>query len=165
MVNKSGLAKALRLARVAKGLSQIAAAEAVGKTRQTISSYEREQGGTVPDEETMAHLARLYGTTVAALHRAARGDGWRDTYAPNAALAKRLPPKAYEVVLGYLKRMEVVGCTAEQIDEAERLMIDGAFNKLNMRDPRDRTEDELITDIDAAWAFITLILAQDGIRP
>jgi transcriptional regulator with XRE-family HTH domain len=165
MTRASGLAKALRLARVAKGMSQVAVAAAVGKTRQTISSYEREHGGTTPDEETLEQLARLYGTTVAALRGAARGASAPPAYTPNAALARRLPPEAYEVVLRYLERMEAAGCTAEQINEAERLMIDGAFNKLNTRDPRDRTVDELITDIDAAWAFITLILAQEGIRP
>jgi hypothetical protein len=83
----------------------------------------------------------------------------------NPALSRRLPPRAYEVVLGYLQRMEAVGATPEQIDEAERLMVEGAYNKLHTRDARDRTEDELIVDIDAAWDFITSVLRREGKRP
>lgn len=83
----------------------------------------------------------------------------------NPALSRRLPPRAYEVVLGYLQRMEAVGASPEQIDEAERLMVEGAYNKLHTRDARERTEDELIVDIDAAWDFITSVLRREGKRP
>jgi hypothetical protein len=83
----------------------------------------------------------------------------------NPALSRRLPPRAYEVVLGYLQRMEAVGASPEQIDEAERLMVEGAYNKLHTRDARERSEDELIVDIDAAWDFITSVLRREGKRP
>jgi hypothetical protein len=56
------------------------------------------------------------------------------------------------------------GCTIEQIDEAERLMIDGAYNKLNARDPRERTDKEMILDIDDAWDWIKEVLGRAGVK-
>ena len=55
----------LRSCRMAAGLTQEAAAQAVGLTRQAISSYER--GRTQPDLETLTRLAALYHTDLAAL--------------------------------------------------------------------------------------------------
>lgn len=101
------------------------------------------------------------GTSRPGAQNARAGDG----VTLNPALSRRLPPRAYEVVLGYLQRMEAVGASPEQIDEAERLMVEGAYNKLHTRDARERTEDELIVDIDAAWDFITSVLRREGKRP
>jgi hypothetical protein len=42
-------------------------------------------------------------------------------------------------------------------------MIDGAFNQLNKRDPRDRTDEEMIMDIDSAWRWIKEVLGRSGI--
>jgi hypothetical protein len=52
----------------------------------------------------------------------------------------------------------------EQIEEAERLMIDGAYNKLNARDPRDRTDEEMILDIEDAWDWIREVLTRSGVK-
>lgn len=46
--------------RVARGLSQIEVAEKIGRTRQTLRSYEREPGGVVPPPEVLQSLAELF---------------------------------------------------------------------------------------------------------
>lgn len=76
----------------------------------------------------------------------------------------RLPPRARAVVDRYLSRMREAGVASEQIDEAERLMVQSNFSKLNKRDPRPRTEEEIIIDIDAAWAAISSALRAEGFR-
>jgi hypothetical protein len=77
---------------------------------------------------------------------------------------RRLSPRVYEVVHGYLERMQAAGCAPEQVDEAERVMVESSYSKLNARDPRERSEDEQIMDIDAAWDFIREVLRRQGIR-
>ena len=118
----------------------------------------------VPEEARLGKLAELYGAEPASLRYGAHAARDRTTYTPNPALRRRLPPRAYERVLGYLQQLETVGASEQQIDEAERLMIDGAFNKLNKRDVRERSEDDFITDIDAAWEFIVFVLRREGFR-
>lgn len=83
--------------------------------------------------------------------------------AQRGALSRRLPPAAYAVVLEYLQRMERAGMSPDQIDEAERLMVDGAFNKINARDPRERSEEDVILDIRDAWDFVQKVAARDGV--
>lgn len=55
-------------------------------------------------------------------------------------------------------------CDVEQIELAERTMMEGAFNKINKTDPRDRTDAEMILDIDAAWIFIKSMLDRAGAK-
>lgn len=127
----------------------------------SVSQWER--GVNVPEDARLAKLAKLYGAEPASLRygttHAARE---RTPYTPNPALRRRLPARPYERVLAYLHQLEAAGVAEEQIDEAERLMIDGAFNKLNKRDVRERNADELMTDIDAAWEFIAFVLRREG---
>lgn len=52
----------LKAARVHAGLTQAEVAEAVGKTKNTIASYELYR--TIPDIETSRKLAKLFGMTV-----------------------------------------------------------------------------------------------------
>jgi DNA-binding XRE family transcriptional regulator len=59
----SGLPLALKLARVAAGLSAQQVAEALGVSQQAVSKWERPNGGAVPSDERLASLARLYNTT------------------------------------------------------------------------------------------------------
>lgn len=163
LVNQQDLPARLRSARRAAGLTQEEVARRLGVHVQSVSNWER--GLNAPEEARLALLAQLYVVEPAALRYGAPSTlRERVNYVPNPALKRRLPPRAYERVLGYLQRMESAGCTDEQIDEAERLMIDGAFNKLNKRDVRERTEDDLIVDIDAAWAFIAFVLRREGFQ-
>src|SRR4051812_38445802 len=61
--DKIRLAKNLRLARVRAGLTQIEAAALVGKSRQTINSWEREdENAASPDDVSLDVLAKAYGT-------------------------------------------------------------------------------------------------------
>lgn len=47
------------------------AAAAIGKSRQTLSTYERVDGGRPPDDATLGILAARYGTTVDAIRASA----------------------------------------------------------------------------------------------
>lgn len=87
MATEPGLGKALRLARVAAGLSQIDAAARLRKSRQTLNAYEREGGGPNPDADTLTRLAGVYGTTVEAIRRQASASHGTPAATPGA-----LPP-------------------------------------------------------------------------
>lgn len=66
-VAKGSIARAIRLMRVARGLSQIEVAAAIGRTRQTVRSYEREPDGVTPPPDVLAALAELFGVPPAML--------------------------------------------------------------------------------------------------
>lgn len=160
-MSKNELGDRLRAARRAANLTQADVARQLGVHVMSVSQWER--GVNTPEEARLAKLAELYGAEPASLRYGAAHVGRdRTVYTPNPALRRRLPPRAYSRVLEYVHRLEAAGASEEQIDEAERLMIDGAFNKLNKRDVRERSEDELITDIDAAWEFIAFVLRKEG---
>jgi transcriptional regulator with XRE-family HTH domain len=152
----------LQAARRAAGLTQAEVARQLGVHPMSVSSWER--GVMTPEESKLARLAELYGVAPASLrYGGEHAPVERPEHVPSLALRKRLPTRAYDLVLGYLHRMEEAGCTQEQIDEAERVMIDGAYNKLNKRDFRERSEDDIITDIRAAWDFIAHVLRRQGV--
>lgn len=167
---KSALGENLRRARRAADLTQEEAAARLAVTKQTISDQER--GVATPNETSLRALAELYGTTPGAL-RYGSGSAtsvreetvyYQPAFTPNPALRKRLRPKPYARVYEHIAQMEAAGCTVEQIEEAERLMIDGAYNKLNARDPRERTDEEMILDIDDAWDWIKEVLGRAGVK-
>ena len=81
-------------------------------------------------------------------------------YQGPAPVRARLSPRIYERIFDNLERMRRAGCTDDQIDEAERLLSDSGFSKLNKSDLRDRTEEEQLTDIDAAWEFIRRVIKE-----
>lgn len=160
-MTQQDLPSRLRAARRAAGLTQEDVARELGVHVQSVSNWER--GLNAPEEARLARLAELFDVEPAVLrYGAAPQSRDRLNYVPNPTLRRRLSPRAYEVVLGHLKEMEEAGCSEEQIDEAERVMIDGAYNKLNKRDFRERSEEEVITDIRAAWDFIALVLRRQG---
>ena len=57
------LARNLKTARTAKGITQPGAAAAVSKTRQTIVNWENPANAAEPSSAELAILARLYGVT------------------------------------------------------------------------------------------------------
>src|SRR3954465_2045301 len=72
--DKTQLSRNLRLARVGAKLTQTEVAAAVGKSRQTINAWEREEDGApTPDETELAKLADLYGRSVRDLRYADLG--------------------------------------------------------------------------------------------
>jgi transcriptional regulator with XRE-family HTH domain len=163
------LPKALKAARERARLTQADLAAELGVHVMTISHWER--GKTTPTNDTINEIGEILRVSPAMLvygvddtdldSRAIRIDGG---FSPNPRYRRRLPPGAYRAVYGYLRAMEGAGASPEQLDEAERVMVDGAYNKLNSRDVRERTEDEMILDIDAAWAFIRDVLRNEGMK-
>lgn len=77
---------------------------------------------------------------------------------------RRLDPRVYEVVYGYLQRLEEAGVPEEMIDEAERLMVDYSYSKLHARGRPDRSVDDIILDVRASWHAIHESLTEDGFR-
>jgi transcriptional regulator with XRE-family HTH domain len=75
---------------------------------------------------------------------------------------KRLPPRAYAVVYDYLNKLEAAGYDPEEIEWAEEFLANTAFNKLNSREPRERSEEEIITDLKAGWEFLRGAAARNG---
>jgi transcriptional regulator with XRE-family HTH domain len=173
LASKPLLARNLKSAREKAGLTQEEAAAQSGFSKQAISGWER--GAYKPTEENLETIAQLYRTTVIDLRysdatiedvRAQMGEGRlmvSETFSPNPALRKRLRPKPYARVYEHIAKLEAAGVSIDQIEEAERTMIDGAFNQLNKRDPRDRTDEEMIMDIDSAWRWIKEVLGRSGI--
>ena len=151
----------LKAARRAAGLTQADVAKELGVHVMSVSGWER--GLTVPEEPRLARLAELFGTDPASLrYGAAVTPADHPGTVPQLALRRRLPTRAYDVVLGHIHAMEAAGCSQAQIDEAERVMVDGAYNKLNKRDFRERSDDDIVTDIEAAWEFISFVLRKAG---
>jgi len=79
--------------------------------------------------------------------------------------AESLPGAAADIVLRYMDRLLACGCTAQQVREAERLLVSGARNGLARRPFAQREMKEVVEDIDAAWDFVTHVLRRQGIRP
>jgi transcriptional regulator with XRE-family HTH domain len=157
------LADNLRKAREKSGLSLEAVGQRVGATKGAVHGWEK--GSYPPGEDKLERLATLYGTTPGDL-RYGTGAVREDLaeYTPNPALKNRLRPQPRARVYEHIQAMVNAGCTIDQIDEAERLMIDGAYNKLNKRDARERSDAEMIMDIDAAWVFIKEVLEREGAK-
>lgn len=166
------LKRNLKLARLDAELTQDQVAERMGKRRPTVSDWERKKGST-PSDEDLRRLAEIYGWTVQELRFGKAGavsglgnnhvrEGTLAPYAAGSPVRRRLPPPAYARVVDYLEQLEAKGVPAAGVDEAERLMTDAAFNKLNARDPRERTEEELLMDIDDAWDFVRSVLRRQG---
>jgi orotate phosphoribosyltransferase-like protein len=61
-------------------------------------------------------------------------------------------------VYGYLERMKKAGLSEEQITEAERIMSDTAYSQLYKHSRREKSEDDQIMDIRAAWKFIAEVI-------
>lgn len=141
-------------------LSQAQLAQKLGVSRVTVADWER--GAAEPHDQNLKKLAALFGVTPGDLRygtaipsRMAVREGSGSTQWP---ATRRLPPAVYEVVYGYLDRMRKGGCSEEQINEAERLMTDASYSQLYARSRREKTEDDQIMDIHAAWRFIAEVI-------
>lgn len=122
--DKNRLAKNLRLARVAAGLTQIDAAKLVGKSRQTINSWEREaEDAASPDDSDLQTLADAYGTTRAELRYGASSRVSQPDAIPyEARHARNLPLAVREYLAEVRLRLTKGGATEEEIDEAFDLL-------------------------------------------
>lgn len=152
------------MARERSGLSQEAVAERLGRTRVTVSNWERERG-SLPSDEDLEALAALYQMSAADLRYSERGmEVWDGgvNYTARAGATRRLPPRVREHVYSYLAKLEPL-ISEEEVDEVERTMVESTFNKLHVYDPRNRSEDDLIRDVDAAWEFVRYVMRKRGI--
>jgi transcriptional regulator with XRE-family HTH domain len=87
-----------------------------------------------------------------------------DPWEPNPSLVKALPTRVYEVAIAYCRRLAAAGLPREEVEEAERLLIDEGYAKLNKRAKRVLTEDEQIELIDATWRIMREALSWRGMR-
>jgi transcriptional regulator with XRE-family HTH domain len=145
----------LKAARIKVNLDQAEAARLLGIHRVSLSRIERGVQKKVSSELYTA-MERLYGMENEEVAEVGA------TFIPNPAFKKRLRPAPYTRVYEHIDQMERAGCSLEQIEEAERLMIDAAYNKLNAWDLKDRSDAEMILDIDAAWSWIKEVLQRTG---
>jgi transcriptional regulator with XRE-family HTH domain len=115
-----------------------------------------DDGGDEPDAWTGGE--REVRSTVAVRE----GIAPRASYAGLDPLGQRVSPLAYAVIHDYVARLEQSGATAEQTEEAGRLLVHSACNRLRPSDPRARPIDVVLGDIEATWGFIVAILREDG---
>jgi transcriptional regulator with XRE-family HTH domain len=74
-----------------------------------------------------------------------------------------LPLPIYQAMHGYRARLQTAGCSADQTQEAERLLLDSAQNRLRTTAARARPVQAMLDDLEAAWAYITHVLGAEGI--
>lgn len=154
-------------------MEQGEAAEAAGVSRVTLSRYENAKQR--PPHDVIEALTALYreratkrgvswnwGTP--SIGNVSRGSRHGDTWEPNPALKNKIPSRAYEAAIAYCKRLALAGVPRENIEEAERLMIDSRYAQANKRNGRELSEDEWILLVDATWEAIREALSWEGVR-
>lgn len=160
----------LRKAKKAKGASNGAVAEAAGVSEVTVSRWLNDR--TKPDPDQLDRAAAFLGVTSAYLRR---GEEVASAHVSGAAqLAAtattvrgrgvRLPPAAYERLWGYLERLRAAGADDEQLDEAERIMADPRYAKLNKRTGRELTDEDWVGFVDAGWAAVWEASTRAGMK-
>lgn len=156
----------LKMARLRAKLEQSEVAERLGTHRVQVSKWER--GVNRPGDETLERLAAVYRTSTAELLRAA--DVPRETtqeaeaWTPNPSLKGKIPERAYDVAIGYCRRLAAAGATPEFIEDIERLMIDSRYAQANKRKGVELSEDEWIILIDATWEAVKVTASWKGVR-
>lgn len=135
---------------------------AVGVHHVTVSDW---LGGQLPQGDTIRKLSEFLGVSREWLEYgtgAAKAPFRVVAEAPAGyATRAKLPPRAYERVYQYVERMRAAEIPDDMIEEAERLMVDPLYSKINKRDIRERSEEDLITDIDAAWSWIREVVERE----
>jgi len=129
-------------------------------SRVSVVKWETEEA--VPSEVNFKRLAEVFHVTPVDLRYPNAAQPSRvsePTPSSRAAIEKRrMKPRVYEVVFEYLDRMRRAGCSEEQIEEAERIMTDTAYSQLYARSRREKSDDDQIMDIHAAWKFIAEVI-------
>jgi transcriptional regulator with XRE-family HTH domain len=148
----------IQKARKAAGLSQEAAAEALGVHFTTLSRWENGRQGIPAD--MLRRLAHLYRVTLQSLaegftYTSESATSEDEAWSPNPAYRNQLAPRAYEVALGYMRRLERAGMATDALYRMEAHLMDPRFGKVNKRGfGRELTEDEQVELVDATWASI-----------
>jgi transcriptional regulator with XRE-family HTH domain len=186
---RRALGQAIRTVREERGLTQPELAQKIGRGPQQIHRYEA--GKSEIPMYVLEAIAGVLQYSVANFVRdvdydmvAHFGGGKTDTVelksgtSSRSALrdmavrerlkvypqppTKRLPPRAYELVYDYTRKLEGIGLAPEEVEEAERFLVDAAYNKINAREPGEKSEDDLILDINAAWKFVREVVNRNG---
>jgi hypothetical protein len=90
----------------------------------------------------------------------------RERFAPNPVLVRNVPARAYQIVLGYLERLERAGVNVEQLEQMERLLLDDRYAKqYSRRHNVEWTEEDHILHVESLWQAIRDALATQGIVP
>jgi transcriptional regulator with XRE-family HTH domain len=144
-------------------------ADAVGAMPNTVNGWLNR--GVLPPLPTRKVIAQVLGVPIEFLEgetddpgmvqkNASRIDlAHREAFTPNPAFRRRLPPRAYALAYSYLQKLEPV-LNHDELAEVERFLVDAAFNKLNSSDRRERTEDDMVKDLRAAWVFVKDVLGE-----
>lgn len=154
-------------------------AAAVGVERNTVSRWEN--GGILPkDPAVLAALARnlkvttdwlLDGFTPALRDGAEPGSALKEGassgrgYRPDSLALAAFPAGAANLVRGYLRRLSRAGCSPDQLRGAESMLLAGATQQVGSRSFDERSDAEILADVDAAWDFVIQVLRREGIRP
>lgn len=168
--------------REAAGLTQAEAAALIGVDTQSVSRWERGTRKVKAEDYTVA--LELYqraardravrttqlgqsvprGTGELREPKKAYGAASEDSWSPNPALANKIPKRAYDVAIGYCRRLAASGQPADFIDQIERLMIDPRYAKANKRAGRELSEEDWILLVDDIWDAVRETLGVKGVR-
>jgi transcriptional regulator with XRE-family HTH domain len=170
---------AIRGRREQLGLSQKELAKAIGKHEQMITRYENGKA-SIP-WPVLDQIAEALKTSPIELFAEAREIGETTAVFEDMEVSRlrpmavreqfrvytrsslrRLPQRAIMRVNEYLNKLEDLGLNADELDEAEQFLVNGAYNKINSREPGEKSEDDLILDIDAAWQFVRDVVNRNG---
>lgn len=156
----------LLAARRAAKLSQRELADRVGKHEKTVSRWENDS--QLPEDSVLSAMADALATTPEWLRSGISAQDARpaagERAAPNPHYRNRLSPRAYATLYGFLERLREAGADEEQLDEAERIMADERYAKLRKRGARERSEDDVIADIEAGWALVWELATRGGLK-
>lgn len=160
------LGTSLKRAREAAGLEQTDVAEQLGIAVSTLSRWEN---GAPVKSSQLARLAQLYGMTFSelmasmTLRQISESRGTYSTWSPNPSLIGKIAQRVYDAAIGYCRRLAAAGLPAEDVEEAERLLIEPIYAKLAKR-KTEFTEADQIEMLDATWKAISTSLSWRGIR-
>ncbi len=167
-------------------LTQGGLATAVGVERNTVSRWEN-SGVRPKDPQVIRRLAEVLNVSMEYLfpgegdadaglgggvdrsglaahlgHVPTLTDHPRHPYTSNDALMQRLPPRAYEVIHGYVTRVEAAGGSQMQADETAYVLAGAAATPLRSGHPHERPIDDMLADIESAWSYVAAVLRRDG---
>lgn len=159
-------AERVREARERKGWTQKRLADEIGlKAEDSVGAWEtRGVEPAVPTKRAVAQVLEVPYEWLIGDEQAKVSESEVRTYYQSALPLKRLPPRAYEVVYEYLRKLQAAGLSPADIEIAEEFLIDGAYNKINSREPGNKSEEELILDIRAAWLFVQDVAKRKGAK-
>jgi transcriptional regulator with XRE-family HTH domain len=171
MEGSDSLGSRLKRAREAAGLEQAEVAERLGVDPMTVSRWERGKHSIKSVHVTA--LARLYRVPLEAIssndtldENVSHETPDRDPFAPDPALARNIPERAYRIVLGYLERLERAGVSVDQLEQMERLLLDDRFAKqYSRRHNVEWTDEDHILHVESLWQAIRDALATQGVVP